>query len=129
VSPFEEGLQGPLDGRGDAETGVQLAECGGPPGPPLLRAQLHLLPLDGFEGGHLGVGKRRGDFAVGAYQLQVGLAGLQPGEVEQRVDQAEESEAVTVDHLQPLGHFWIGAGAAMASSSGPSMSVSGVRNS
>ena len=58
-------------------------------------------------------------------------ARLDAGEVEQRVDQLAEPQAVAVDDLQPLSAAGGSSRLALASmsSTGPSMSVSGVRNS
>ena len=57
--------------------------------------------------------------------------GLDPGEVQQGVDEPLEPQPVAVDDLQPLplGRRQRPSVSARASSTGPSISVSGVRNS
>src|SRR4051794_40155153 len=40
---------------------------------------------------------------IGRQEMGLYAAGLQPGELEQRVDQLEQAEAVAMDHLQLAG--------------------------
>ncbi len=68
--------------------------------------------------------------SVGSYTASM-PAGLDAREIEQRVDQLEQPQAVAVDHRErlALAALELAGARAAASSSGPSISVSGVRNS
>ena len=85
------------------------------------------------DGGAEHAGQLRGGRGeVDRLEPRVDAAGLQPGEVEQRVDQLAQAQRVAVDDLELLAHPRLGGQLrveARSSATGPMISVSGVRNS